>query len=202
MPRKEPFGCERLVIVAGSVEHHFNDALDIAVDGSECTNIHAEAAGNRGSDLFSVKLFPLDLTALEHISSQRFQDGLLAEVESEDFHMTDQPALAVADARQRLGEVMPIPDELGPVLKLVDVHSPHLLRRMLRGIAAGSKHFPHNLRRIELLIAADLWQLRRGFIRRGYLVWPQVLAARQPGARWPYSSENRYNSYPTSGGNI
>ena len=31
VPGEEPFGCKRSVIVAGSVEHHLDDALDVAV---------------------------------------------------------------------------------------------------------------------------------------------------------------------------
>jgi len=79
MPRKEPFDSERQVIVARGVEHHFNDAFDMAVCRLECANIHAEAPGNRGSDLFRVQLFPLDLAALEHIGGQGLQHGFLVE---------------------------------------------------------------------------------------------------------------------------
>src|SRR5262252_10737881 len=67
MPRKKPFGGEWLVIVARGVEHHFNDALDVAICGLKCADIHAKAAGNRGPDLFSVQLLSLDLAALEHV---------------------------------------------------------------------------------------------------------------------------------------
>ena len=70
---KEPFGGERLLIVARRVEHHFNDALDIAVCGLECADIHSKTAGNRGPDLFSVQLLPLDLAAFEHVGRQGLQ---------------------------------------------------------------------------------------------------------------------------------
>jgi len=130
MPRKEPFVGERLVVVARSIEHHFNDALDISVCGLECTDIDAEAAGNRGSDLFSVELLPLDFTAIENVGREGLQDGLLAEVESEGFHVADKPALPVPDGGQRFGEVFPVPGEPGPTLKVVDIHSTRLLRRL------------------------------------------------------------------------
>jgi hypothetical protein len=121
MPRKEPFGCERLVIVPGGVQHHFNDALDVPVRLLESANVHAEAARNRGSHLFRVKLFPLDLAALEHIGGQGFQDGFLAEIESEGFHVANQPALAMADIGETFSETLPVPVKPGPVRKLVDV---------------------------------------------------------------------------------
>jgi len=46
MPCQKPFPCERLVIVACGIEHHFNDAFDMAVCRLQCANIHAEAARN------------------------------------------------------------------------------------------------------------------------------------------------------------
>lgn len=130
MPRKEPVSGERLVIMAGGVEHHLNDSLDMAVCRLKCADIHAKAARNRGADLLSVKLFPLDLTALEHISRQGVQDGLLTEVEAEGFHATDQSTLSVTNRRERFSKTFSIPTEPGPILKLMNIHSPHLLRRL------------------------------------------------------------------------
>src|SRR5207249_11694720 len=63
MPLKEPFGGELLVIVARSVEHHLNHAVDIPVCGLECADIHTEAARNRGPNLFSSQLLSLDFAA-------------------------------------------------------------------------------------------------------------------------------------------
>ena len=83
--------------MARGVEHHFNDAFDIAVGGLEGADINAETAGDRGADLLGVQLFAFDLAALENIGSQGFQDGFLPEVESESLHVPDQPALLVAD---------------------------------------------------------------------------------------------------------
>src|SRR5437879_4875872 len=130
MPCKEPFGGERLVIVPRGVKHHFDDAFDIAVCRLERTEIHAEATRNRGSDLFSVQPLAFDLTTLEHVGGQSLQDRLLAKVEAERFHVAYQPALPVPDGGQRFGEALPAPIESGPILKLMDVHSPHLLRRL------------------------------------------------------------------------
>jgi len=130
MPRKEPFSVERLVVVARGVEHHFHDAFDVAVGGFERANIHAEASGKRGPDLFRVQLLPFDFTALEHVRGQRLQLGFLAEVEAEGFHMADQPALLVTDCGERFGKAIAAPMKLRPVLKLMDVQSTHYLRRL------------------------------------------------------------------------
>src|SRR2546425_3127628 len=108
MPRKEPFEGERLVIVASSVEHHFNDAVDIAVCGLECADIHTEAARNRGPNLFSIQLLSLDFAAFEYVGGQGLQYGFLAQVETKSLHVADQSALPVADGPKRFGEVLAI----------------------------------------------------------------------------------------------
>lgn len=130
MPRKEPLVSERLLIVVRRVEHHFNDALDTAVRRLKRADIHAETAGNRGSDLVGVQLLTLDFTALDHIGGESLQYGLLTESEPEGFHVANQPALPVTDSSQRFGQLVAVPAKPGPVLKLVDIHSPHLLRRL------------------------------------------------------------------------
>src|SRR6266508_3740823 len=33
VPREEPFRCQRLIVAAGGVEHHFDKPLDVAVSG-------------------------------------------------------------------------------------------------------------------------------------------------------------------------
>ena len=73
MPREQPLGGERLVVVARGVEHHFDDAFDVAVGGLERADIHAEAAGDRGADLFGVEFLAFDFAALEDIGGQGLQ---------------------------------------------------------------------------------------------------------------------------------
>ena len=78
MPCEQPLGGERLVVMARGVEHHLDDALDVAVCRLEGADVHAEAAGDGGADLFGVELFAFDLAALENVGGERLQDGLLA----------------------------------------------------------------------------------------------------------------------------
>ena len=42
MPSEEPFVGEGLIIMAGSVEHHFDNAFDVAVGGLEGSDVHTE----------------------------------------------------------------------------------------------------------------------------------------------------------------
>ena len=116
--------------MARGVEHHFDDALDIAVRRLEAADVHAQPPGDRRADLFGVELLAFDLAALENIGGQSLQNGFLPKVEAERLHVSDQPALPVTDGGQRLGKLPLVPVEPGPVLKLMDIHSPHLLRRL------------------------------------------------------------------------
>ena len=115
MPIEEPFVGEGLIVMAGGVEHHFDDAFDVTVCGLEGSDIHAEPPGDRGPDLRRVEFLALYFTALEDIFCERLKDGLLAEVKSEGFHVADQPTLLVSDGGERLGEPLPIPVKPGPV---------------------------------------------------------------------------------------
>ena len=105
MPGEQPLGRERLVVVARGVEHHFDDALDVAVRGLEGADVHAETAGDRGADLFGVELLAFDLAALEDVGGQGLQDGFLLKVEAECFHVADQAALPVTHGGERFGEL-------------------------------------------------------------------------------------------------
>src|ERR1700722_4920292 len=109
MPSEEPFVGEGPVVMACGVEHHFDDAFDVAVCGLEGSDIHAEPPGDRGPDLGGVEFLSLDFTALENILCQSLKDALLGGVKSEGLHMADQPALLVSDGGERLGEPFPIP---------------------------------------------------------------------------------------------
>ena len=130
MPAKQPFGRERLVIIACGVEHHFHHAFDSAVGGFESANVDAQAAGDGGADLCRVQLFAFDLSTLEHIFGEGVEDGLLSELKAKRLHMADHPALPVPDAGERLGEALLAPLEAGPFRDLVNVHSPQPMRRL------------------------------------------------------------------------
>src|SRR5947209_908854 len=60
MPGEQSLGVEGLLVVARGVQHHFNDALDVAVGWLKASNVHAEPARDGGADLFRIQLFALD----------------------------------------------------------------------------------------------------------------------------------------------
>jgi hypothetical protein len=107
MPPEQPFGGERLAVVARGVYHHFDDAFDVAVPGLEGADVYAQAPGYRRADLLGIELLPFDFAALENIRGKRLQDSFLLEIKSQRFHVPDQAALPVTDGGKGLGEVCP-----------------------------------------------------------------------------------------------
>ncbi len=61
---------------------------------------------------------------------QGLQNSFLLEVETQGLHVADQPALPVADVGKRFGKLLLVPVKAGPAVEFVDIHSPHLLRRL------------------------------------------------------------------------
>ena len=45
----------------GGIQHHFDDAFNIAIDGCQGADVHAEAPCNRGANQIPVKDLALDL---------------------------------------------------------------------------------------------------------------------------------------------
>ena len=109
MPAEQAFLGERLVVFLGGVEHHLDDALDIAVGGREGADIHAEAAGDRGAHLILVEDFAFDLAGFEDVLGQGLEDGLRAELEAEPFHPADEPPLPVTHGRKLVRQPRPDP---------------------------------------------------------------------------------------------
>src|SRR5262249_49262908 len=98
-----------------------------------------EPPGDRRTELLGVERLPFDLAALDHVAGQRLENRLLLKVETERLHVPDEPALPVADGGEGLRELSLVPVEPGPVLKLMDIHSPHRLRRLWPKFAARDK---------------------------------------------------------------
>ena len=121
VPSEQPFGAQRLGIALGRIEHHLDDAFDIAVAGNQSGNVHAEAAGNRGAHLLAIEMLALDLARLDHVFGQRLEDGLLAQREADGLHPPDQSPLPVTHRCQLGGKLRVAPPEVRPVIALVDV---------------------------------------------------------------------------------
>ena len=75
-PRDRSFPRQGRVIFAGGVEHDFDDALDIAVNGRQSANVQSHASSEGRSHLGGIQLFAFNLTGLDNILGQRLQRGL------------------------------------------------------------------------------------------------------------------------------
>ncbi len=67
---------------------------------------------------------------------------------SQRLHVPDQAALPVTHRGEEFGQLVRAPVKPGPVFELVDIHSPHLLRRLYRVISASVQIFSAWVRRI------------------------------------------------------
>src|SRR3954452_11624215 len=112
------------------------------------------------------------------------------EVETERLHVPDEPALPVTDGGEKLRKLPWVPVEPGPVLKLMDIHSPHRLRRLWPRFAAGTSQKtrrgrggrptglpPRNLLHVELYVDEEVAAARRG--REGITGDPEALLGGQ-----------------------
>ena len=89
MPAKQPLGRQRLGIVLRGVQHHFDDAFDVAIGFDQTADIHAQAAGNGGANLLPVEQFALDLARFENIFGQGMENGFLTQRETKRLHAAD-----------------------------------------------------------------------------------------------------------------
>src|SRR4051812_517922 len=67
MPCEQPVGSKGLLVVARRIEHHFDHAFDVSVGGLESTDVHAKAAGERGSNLLGIEFLTLNFAGLENV---------------------------------------------------------------------------------------------------------------------------------------
>ena len=86
MPGEQAVLGERRRKVLGRVEHHLDHAVDVAVRRGEGSDIHAEAAGDRGSHLILVEQFAFDFAGLEDVFGEGLENRFSAQVEAERMH--------------------------------------------------------------------------------------------------------------------
>src|SRR5438132_1247858 len=145
MPTKQSLFREFVLKSLRGVEHHLDDAFDVAVGGRQGRGLDPQATGNRGPDLVLVQDFAFDFAGFEHVFGQRLKDRLLAQGKTERVHAANQPSLAMPNGCELFGEAVLIPSKFGPVWQLVDV-SGHNLRTFYGDYSHYSPHGQSNLR--------------------------------------------------------
>ena len=119
-----------LIVVPRRVEHHLDNAFDLAVRRFDAADIDAETTRDRGTHLARVQCLALDVAALDDVFSEGLEDRLLLKRKPQGFHAAKQPALPMTDRNQRVRHPLRIPAELGPASQFVNVLlvAPHYLR--------------------------------------------------------------------------
>ena len=130
MPPEQPLRRQRLAVALCRVEHHLDDALDMAVGRLQPADVDAKLARDRRADLIGIQPVALDLAALDHVVGESAEDGFLPQPETERFHLADEPALQVPSGGEGRGQPGVVPSEIGPIRKLMDIfdHLPRILR--------------------------------------------------------------------------
>ncbi len=77
---------ERILIVLGGVEHHFDHAVDVAGGGWEPGVFKAKVSGDRRTHLLGVQPFAFDLARFGDVLDQDLKDGLLPYFEAQRGH--------------------------------------------------------------------------------------------------------------------
>lgn len=97
---------------------------------TQTSNFHPEPVSHRRMNLVQVEPLALDIAGLVNILRQGFQNSFLLEVETEGAHPAHQPTLPVPDSNQTIGHPGRVPPEVRPLWLLIDIYSPHILRRL------------------------------------------------------------------------
>ena len=109
VPREKPLFGQGLQVAARRVEHHFDNALDIAIGGNQPADVHAEPPGDRRADLIGRELLSLDLARSDDVLGQRAKVRLAAQLEPEPLHLSEQAAVFAGHLGEQLPEHPVVP---------------------------------------------------------------------------------------------
>ena len=123
MPVEQASRGQWLLVVLGRIQHHFDDALDVAVCRRQPADFDSEPACDRGTHLVPVELFPLDLARFEDVLGKSLQYSLRFKLETETLHAPDQAPLPVPNLSQTPGDALGIPAKARPSRPIVDVRA-------------------------------------------------------------------------------
>ena len=111
-------GC---VVLLRRVEHHLDHAFDVAIDGRQAADVHAEAPRDGRADLLGIERLAFDLAAFQDVVGQGVENRLRRTLKpSASIWPIRRPcwcrAAESGDAKRFV-----IPDEPWPVWKLMDI---------------------------------------------------------------------------------
>ena len=86
MPAEQSVFGEGSRVVAGGVQYHFDNAIDVTVCRDKADDVHAEVPRDGGANLLSFQRFTLDLAGFDDFFRQGLQVGFISQVEPQSFH--------------------------------------------------------------------------------------------------------------------
>tara|TARA_R110001599_G_scaffold346479_1_gene571859 strand:- start:14847 stop:15416 length:570 start_codon:yes stop_codon:yes gene_type:complete len=122
MPAEKSVFGEGSRVVAGRVQHHFDNAIDISVCRDKAADVHAELPGDGGADLLSYQRLALNLAGFDDLFRQGLQVRFIAQIEPHSFHFSQQAALLARNPGEQAGQGVVIPGEYGPAFSAPDIH--------------------------------------------------------------------------------
>lgn len=78
MPGKQTVCRHRLLILARSVQHDVNNALDVAVDRRQRPDVDTKTTRDRRSNLLSIQVFTFDFARLDNILGESLEHRLFS----------------------------------------------------------------------------------------------------------------------------
>ncbi len=127
MPVEQALPGQRPVEIPRCVDHHLDDALDVAADRHIAADLDPELARDRGANLFGIECLSLDGRGRYHLCRQGLEARLAPELKAKALHAAEQPALAMAYVGQAGRQLFGIPGKVRPVGLFVDPGHIHLI---------------------------------------------------------------------------
>ena len=125
MPGEQPLIGQGRRIILGRVEHHLDDAFDVAIGRHKPSDVRAEMTREGRAHLFLVEQLAFDLAGFQHFFSESLKDRFRAQLEAEPLHASNQPSLSIADGSEAVRQAFLAPSESGPVFMFMNVCHNH-----------------------------------------------------------------------------
>ena len=149
MPAEQSLVGQRLREALRRIEHHLDDALDLAIGCHAAGHLDAQPPGDGGTHLVAIEVLAFDLAGLQDVQRQRPQLRLFLKREAKPFHPAQEAALPVPDVCQACGQSLLVPSEMGPVGPLVNVPVAYYTH-VVRIISPDGHAFKHKRRIISV----------------------------------------------------
>ena len=121
MPGEQAFPRYRRMAIRRRIQHHLDDALDVAIDRRQRTNVYAQTAGDAGTYGGNVQLLALDLAGLDDILREHHKTCPIAQHSANVGQPPNQHTLRPAHLGHRPGQGGQVAAPLRPVRSMPDV---------------------------------------------------------------------------------